>query len=223
MSANYDEEIDDNNRLSEKNASTSPIKFQSLSLSDSVAPSLFKLVNNIVVNKISTVLNNFIDMIPHKNKLEGEAYSRLPKDLKILWRYFQKLKQKSSISKDDKEILIKLEKLFKNPIETLVDFELAERQNKQPIARLQFKEPLPPPQVAVPVNSASTQTSSIMADSYFQPNDTITSNDDSTLLETDNDSTLKDFSNEYIARQAWYINGLYPLRPTLINAKQNLS
>jgi hypothetical protein len=54
MSANYDEEIDDNNRLSEKNASTSPIKFQSLS--DSVAPSLFKLVNNVAVNTVSTVV-----------------------------------------------------------------------------------------------------------------------------------------------------------------------
>jgi hypothetical protein len=42
---------------------------------------------------------------------------------------------------------------------TLVDFYLVEQQNKQAIARLQFKEPLPPPQVAVPVNSASTQTS----------------------------------------------------------------
>ncbi len=102
-----------------------------------------------------------------RDKLEGDAYIRLPKGLKILWQNFKKLKQKSSISKDEKEILIKLEILFKNPIETLVDFELAER--------------------------------SIMADSYFPPNDTITSNDDSTLLETDNDSTFKDFSNEYTA------------------------
>jgi hypothetical protein len=62
-------------------------------------------------------------MFKHEHKLEGEANSRLPKDLNILWQNFQKLKQKSSTSKDDKEILIKLEKLFKNPIETLVYFE----------------------------------------------------------------------------------------------------
>ena len=49
------------------------------------------------------------------------------------------------------------------------------------------------------LNHNDTITSSIMADSYFPPNDTITSNDDSTLLETDNDSTFKDFSNEYTA------------------------
>jgi hypothetical protein len=221
-------------------------------------------------------MNNVVKKLQHELELEGEANSRLPKDLNILWQNLQKLKQKSSSSKDDEENLIKLEKLFKNPVETLVDFDLVEQQNKQPIARVQFKEPLPPPpQVAVPVNSASTQTSfvaepkrakksnelndntildvdkqkklriqalirkqkseheqrlktldklaklerlqaekmkqimllnhndtitsSIMADSYFQPNDTLTSNDDSTLLETDNDSTLNDLVNERIA------------------------
>ena len=79
-------------------------------------------------------MNNVAKKLQHELELEGELNRRLPKDLQKMWENLQ-IKQKSNekLTNNDVQALEKLEKIFKNPINGLIDLE-NQQQRQQPVS-----------------------------------------------------------------------------------------
>ena len=124
-------------------------------------------------------MNNVAKKLQHELELECELNSCLPKDLHKMWEKLQfKLKSNEKLTKSDVKAMEKLEKIFKNPINGLVDLEsqtakpISTNKENEPINKIEskacnvendeqeFKKPIVP--LKQELNSAATQTSFVI-------------------------------------------------------------